>query len=350
MNKLYFFIDDLKSNVGDFVINTLIITFAAVFINFALYSVSDYLASMSYYFNPNTQNIIKLLRMAESEEEIIDFEELDYRIDECFYQGALAGGELITVSEKYLDEELGLISAELGRKMRDTSEAVQVIAFSDSGLSKGSTGTLANGVKYTVAEVFDNSAPSYLISGFYGTLKSIVALDTAIDTEGFGLNGKAVIGKLNGISTDGFKEKYGDGLEESGWIATGFNGFEAIASEYESSVTMTLVGSVVFLTACVAILINNYLSYEKRKRAYEILLTVGARRKLFIFSSMLTRLLQLAAAAVLSVAVAFLGQLLIGSQLFSMFSFVISVAVTAVLLGVGLARYAWFVKRTEAAR
>lgn len=116
----------------------------------------------------------------------------------------------------------------------------------------------------------------------------------------------------------------------------------AAASDYEGPVTMTLLGAVIFLTACAAIIINNYLSFEKRKKTYEILTTLGARKKLFIFNSLMTRVLQLILSSALSCALLLAVERILRVEIVSVSSIFIAFGIVALLLAAGLVRYCFF--------
>ena len=116
----------------------------------------------------------------------------------------------------------------------------------------------------------------------------------------------------------------------------------AAASDYEGQVTMTLLGAVIFLTACAAIIINNYLSFEKRKKTYEILTTLGARKKLFIFNSLMTRVLQLILSSALSCALSLAVERILRVEIVSVSSIFIAFGIVALLLAAGIVRYCFF--------
>lgn len=355
MKRLYLFLDELKDNLSDFAVNTLIITFAAIFISLAVYSLSDYLSSMLYYFNPNTANVVKLISVSSDsvyEEDFFDFDEFEYGFtsdlynDVFMYDPSMA---LLVVSEEFFDESLGLSGGVSRDTLADNSEKIKVIAVSGENRSEGGGGSMKNGAGYTVAKKWENNAPYYLITGVVYSDRAVIALDGTVNTEGFQLLSRTVVGKIN-IPYNEFEEKYQDTLAEKGWAVTGFNGFEAVAAEFDRSVTLTVLGVVIFAAACAAMIINNYLSFEKRKRAYEILITLGARKKQFILNSSLTRGVQLVLSMTLSPALLAAAERFFGMKLFSASSMMLSVGIIALILGVGLVRYAFFLKRTQAAR
>ena len=354
MKKVFLFFDELKDNLADFIINTLIITLAAVFISIAVHSVEDYMTSLAYYLNPNTGNIVKITPQSPEsvyDKELFDIEEFEYSFTASIYEGAVKGSSisLVTVPEDFFDKGLGLSGGVSYDTVSDTSKGINVIAIADANLSEGTEGTLADGTPYFVVKKWESNSPYLLLTGIHTPANAMIALDSAVNTEGLQLWSQTVVGKIN-ISYERFVEKYQETMLENGWAVMSFNGTVMVAGEFESSVMLTLLGTVIFLTACIAIIINNYLSYEKRKRAYEILITLGARRKVFMINSLLTRTAQLTLSVGLSAAAFAAVEAVFGTEMVSTGSVLIAFGAVTLLLAGGFVRYVFFLKRTGAVR
>lgn len=355
MKKLFLFLDELKDNLSDFIINTLIITFAAIFISIAVYSVSDYLTSLAYYLNPHTANVVQIVPIgADSvyEDGLFDFDEFEYSFTSTLYADAFKYDPsmgLFVVSEEFFDESLGLAGGVSHDTLADNSEGINVIAVMSANKSENGGGSMKNGMPYTVVKKWESDAPYHLLAGIMLPSDAVIALEGAVDAEAFQLTARAVVGKIN-VGFDEFKKKYQETLSEKGWAITKHNGLEAVASDFEGSVTMTLLGTVIFLTACAAMLVNNYLSYEKRKRAYEILLTLGARKKLFMFNSLMTRAAQLILSLALSYALSLAAEKILRVEIVSVASIFTAFGVVALLLAAGFVRYIFLLKITQAVR
>lgn len=353
MKKLFLFIDELKDNISDFLINTLIITLAAVFISFAVYSISSYFDSMLYYVNPNTNNVVKIISLNSDstyDDIFFDFDEFDYHFTSTLYSKVFSNDPtqgLFVLSEEFFNENLGLADGDLHDILADTSQGVNTISVLGSDLYENSNGTMANGTMYTVVKKWHNNAPYYFLSGIIAPTSAVIALDSAVNTSEFQISSRVIVGKIN-ISFNEFCEKYQENLRDAGWIIVYFNGFETVANEYENAINMTVLGIVIFLTACIAIIINNYLSYERRKKTYEILITLGAHRKLFIFNSLMTRIVQLIFSLILSIIISLSAEWLLDAEIASARSIFIAFGIIGFLLAVGLIRYITFLRRTHA--
>lgn len=354
MKKLYLFLDEVKDNLGDIILNTAIMTFAAVFISFALFAVNDFLSSLLYYTNPNTVGTVKIFSFSGANEpatEITgDYPELEYSVDAALYSEAVSspnGVSLITLSDSFFDSKLGLGDSRLYKELSDVSEGVKLIAAKDSGLKKGQKVTLSDGTDCTVAAVWDSSAPYDLIN-IMVIGKGVIALNSALDCGGFQPYSNVRVGKT--ADPDAFIAKYSDIVRQQGLELSRYDGLKDTASKFEGSITLTVLSVAVFVTACVAILINNYLSYEKRKKTYELLLTFGSRRKTFLFISLLTRILQLIVSAAACFGVSDIISSFMGSPMFSSGTAFAAILTVALLSAVGLLRTYAFLKKTEAAR
>ena len=355
MKKILLFLDELKDNLSDFIINTLIITFAAIFISIAIYSVSDYLTSLAYYLNPNTANVIQIVPAGDDsvyEDGLFDFDEFEYSFTSTLYADAFKYNPsmgLFIVSGEFFDERLGLTDGVSYDTIADASDKINVIAVAGANMSEGSGGRMKNDMLYNVVKKWESNAPYRLLSGIMMPSSAVIALEGTVDTGTFQFTTMAVVGKIN-IGFDEFKKKYQEDLSEKGWLIIKHNGLESVTSDYEDSVTMTLLGTVIFLTACAAMIINNYLSFEKRKRTYEILITLGARKKQFMFNSLMTRAAQLILCLVLSYTLSLAVEVILRVEIISAESIFTAVGIVAFLLAVGFLRYISFLKRTHAVR
>lgn len=354
MKKVFLFFDELKDNLSDFIINTLIITLAAVFISIAVHSVGDYMTSLAYYLNPNTGNIVKIIPQSPEsvyDKELFALEEFEYSFTASIYEGAVKGSSisLITVTEDFFDEGLGLSGGVSWDTVSEASGKINLIATAGADLSEGAEGTMADGTPYLVVKKWENESPYRLLSGMLTPTSAVIAIDSAVNTDGLQLWDQTVVGKIN-ISSERFIEKYQETMPEKGWAVISFNGIGMVAGEFESSVMLTLLGTVIFLTACIAIIINNYLSYEKRKRAYEILITLGARKRVFMINSLLTRMAQLMLSVGLSAAAFAAVEAVFGTEMVSAGSVLIAFGAVTLLLAGGFVRYVFFLRRTGAVR
>ena len=355
MKKLFLFLDELKDNLSDFIMNTLIITFAAIFISIAVYSISDYLTSLAYYLNPNTANVVHIVPTgADSvyEDGLFDFDEFEYSFTSTLYADAFKYDPsmgLFIVSGEFFDERLGIAGGVSYESLADNTVGVNVIAVVGADKSEGGGGSMKNDIPYTVVKKWEGNAPYHLLAGIMMPPSAVIALEGTVDTSTFQFTTRAVVGKIN-IGFAEFKKKYQEALSEKGWLITKHNGLESVSSDYESSVTMTLLGAVIFLTSCAAMIINNYLSFEKRKRTYEILITLGARKKQFMFNSLMTRAVQLILCLVLSCVISLSAEVILRVEIISAESIFIAIGIVAFLLAVGFVRYISFLKRTRAVR
>lgn len=357
MKKLYLFWDEFKDNFSDIALNTVIITFAAVFISFALFAVKEYISSLLYYMNPNAQGMVKICSISSNGEpaaEITEsYPEMDYCIDAVFYNDAvaLAGNiSLCTVSKDFFSNDLGLTRNGLYEELTDNSQSIKVIATKKSGLNNGQKFSLNDGTKCVVAEVWDNNAVYNMINGFVINEKAVIVLDSAINAKEFEIFCRVRIGKVSSMSTEEFVKKYDNEITAKDMIVFEFDGFDSVANEFSGSITLTILSAAVFFTACVAILINNYLSYEKRKRTYEILLLLGSRRKALLLNSILTRIVQLIVVTFASFAVSYAISCFINDTVFSSSSTCCAIGIVGLLSLVGLMRTYLFLKKTETAR
>ena len=328
--------NELKCNMGGELVIVLMLTVMMICANIMIATISDYIGSLMYLMNPKAENAVNIFNIDGSADfdAVRAYPEVEFGIEVNDYQEYSI--YIYGVSEDILSEELSFLSKENIDAMKNGAggNRFPMLVSSSTGYKVGKQGTLMNGSQYEIVGIIDNNDIKYFISPLMPFDDFGIAIDKGQFEE---LTASSPPSMFTGIvkSTDRaeFKEKYGT----KSISIRSFDPLGALSGEYSNSITLSIIGITTFTISLFGVIINCYLVFGNRRKYYRTLMTVGAKKEIFLRSGAVIKLFQLLISIAVSSAVLPLCNLIADEILFGVLGMVISA-----LLAVLLIALSWF--------
>ncbi|MBD5082110.1 MAG: hypothetical protein HDT44_10170 [Ruminococcaceae bacterium] len=330
--------NELKCNLGGELVVALMLAVMMICANIMTATISDYIDSLMYLMNPKAGNAVIIYDTDGS----ADFDavradpEVEFGIEvKCYNDYDVT---VCAVSKDILKDDLSFLSKEnietLKNDVENNGDLIPMIVSASTGYSIGKKGTLMDGSQYEVVGIIDNDEVKYLILPLQTFDNFGIVIDKG-QLEGLTPFSPPIMftGLAKGTSKENFKEKY----NEKGLPVGIFDPLDALSGEYSDSITISVIGITTFTISLFGVIINCYLVFGNRRKYYRTLMTVGAKKEIFLQSGAIIKLTQLVISLALTAAGLAVCNLIIGEDLFS----ALGIAVSA-LLAVLLITLSWF--------
>ncbi|MDE7281720.1 MAG: hypothetical protein K2N36_08280, partial [Ruminiclostridium sp.] len=292
--------NELKCNLGGELVVALMLAVMMICANIMIATINDYIDSLMYLMNPKAGNAVifyntdglaeldtvKALPEVEFGIEVTDYSDYDVTV--------------YAASEDILNEELSFLSKENIEALKKDmgGDAFPMIVSRSAGYSIGKKGTLMNGSQYEVAGIVDNDEIRYLISPIVSFEQFGIIIDKGQFEDMTPYSPPTVFaGLVKGANNARFKEDYA----KKGFAVSVFEPLSALSAEFSDSIILSVIGITTFTISLFGVIINCYLVFGNRRKYYQTLMTVGAKKEIFLQSGAVIKLCQLAISIMVTV-------------------------------------------------
>lgn len=302
---------EIKGAGGGEAVVAIMLSAMIICANIMLVTVVEYIGALIYYANPNTQNAIKVM----SREIPPDFSNVKSceEIDLCFevFEYNENFGTLYAVSAEFFNDDLSYLSKSNIKNVTNRyDEVVPLLVSNAVGLNVGDRGELSSGDEYEVVGVISDENVKYMLCSLTYSDSFAVTIDKGQFASQMPATNPILFAKLNGI-TDvfEFQERY----DNNQFLISDFDPYDVISTQFSDSITISVIGIIVFIVSSFAVIINCHLVFCSKKRYYQTILTVGGKKKIFLINSIVIKIFQFLISTAVSTLILFILNTLIGS-------------------------------------
>lgn len=332
MKNLSLLKSEVKSSKGGETVIIIMLTAMIICANIMLVTVNEYIGSVIYFSNPKLQNAVKIHTYNELTDysAVKDCEESEYSFEVSQYQERF--GALYAVSKEFFSEELPFLSKSNIAAVKDIEgEYIPLLVNKETGLSVGDRGQLSDGTEYEVAGIVDEENIQYMLySATYSEKFAITVGNDRLSNLTPMTNPILFMGLHGNTDIEEFDEKY----YSNGFLVSAFEPFDIISNKFSDSITVSVIGIVVFLVSFFAVIINCYLVFCGKRRYYKALITVGGRKKIFLFNGAVIKAVQLLISSVVSILVLVILNILLKGGMITLISGILSVSFALIVTAV----------------
>lgn len=337
---------EIKGTSGGEAVIAIMLSAMIICANIMLVTVVEYIGALIFYANPNTQNAIKVI----SREIPPDFSSVKScgDIDFCFevFEYHENFGTLYVVSAEFFNEDLSYLSKRNIKSVTDRYDKVVPLLVSNAiGLNVGDRGELSCGDEYEVVDVIFDENIKYMIYSLTYSDNFAVTIDKGQFASQMPVTNPILFAKLNS-TTDIFE--FQDRYDNNQFLISDFDPYDIISKQFSDSITISVIGIVVFIVSFFAVIINCHLVFCSKKRYYQTILTVGGKKKMFLFNSIVIKIFQFLISTAVSTMVLFILNTLIGSGFITFESGFISAIFSAFVMVVTVFMLKGWLKGTNA--
>lgn len=321
---------EIKGSKGGEIVVIIMLTAMIICANIMLVTVSEYIGSVIFFSDPYFQNAVKV----RSNNEFPDYntvkqcEESEYSFEVSQYQEHL--GTLYAVSEGFFAEELPFLSkSDVDAFKNIEDEFVPLLVSKATGLSVGDRGQLSDGSEYKIADIVDDENVQYILYSVAYSEKFAITVDKGQFSNQTPMTDPFL---FMGLSKNTDKEKFDEKYSSVEFSISAFDPFNIISTRFSDSITVSVIGIVVFLVSFFAVIINCYLVFCGKRRYYKALMTVGGKKKLFLFNGAVIKAVQLLISSAVSTLILVALNLPMNGGLITLTSGIVSVTFALVVM------------------
>lgn len=321
---------EIMGNKGGEIIIVIMLTAMMICANIMLVTVGEYIGAVIFYSAPDIQNTVKIRSSDEfpNFSEIKRSKEAEYSFEVYEYHESF--GSLYAVSEELFDYELPFLGKENIDNVKNVDlEYVPLLVSWAAGLNVGDKGRLSCGSEYKVVDIISDENIKYMLYSAAYSKEFAITVDKGQFSGQKPITNPILFAKLS-KETD--ISKFNENINSIKFSLSDFDPFSIISTQFSDSITVSVIGTVVFAVSFFAVIINCYLVFCGKRRYYNALMTVGGKKKIFLFNGAVIKAAQLLISSAVSVLILLVLNILTGSNFVTLMSGFASVVLASVVL------------------